>query len=78
MSHRVTFYTRDGCHLCDDARAIVQEVCAQTGSTWLEVDIDTDPLLRDKYGDEVPVVLADDAVVGFWRIDPNILRRALA
>ncbi|WP_061963416.1 glutaredoxin family protein [Demequina aurantiaca] len=78
MSHRVTFYTREGCHLCEAARATVQEVCAETGVEWVEVDIDTDPKLREKYGDEVPVVLADDAVVGFWRIDAGILRRALA
>lgn len=78
MTHRVTLYTREGCHLCEDARVVVQEVCDQTGVTWDEVDIDVDPDLREKYGDEVPVVLADGATVGFWRIDPAILRGALA
>ncbi|WP_430867801.1 glutaredoxin family protein [Demequina aurantiaca] len=78
MSHRVTLYTREGCHLCEPARAIVQEVCGETGVDWLEVDIDTDPGLREKYGDEVPVVLADGATVGFWRIDAGLLRQALA
>jgi len=74
----VTLYTRDGCHLCETARAVVQEVCSDASVAWLEVDIDSDPRLRDKYGDEVPVVLADGAMVGFWRIDAEVLRRALA
>ena len=78
MSHRVTLYTREGCHLCDPARTTVQDVCAEAGVEWHEVDIDTDPLLREKYGEEVPVVLADGKTVGFWRIDANVLRRALA
>lgn len=78
MSHRVTLYTRDGCHLCDIARTTVQNVCAEAGVEWREVDIDTDPRLREKYGEEIPVVLADGATVGFWRIDANVLRRALA
>jgi endonuclease YncB( thermonuclease family) len=56
----------------------VQEVCSDASVAWLEVDIDSDPRLRDKYGDEVPVVLADGAMVGFWRIDAEVLRRALA
>ena len=37
---RVTLYTRPGCHLCDDARAVVAAVCAELGETYDEVDID--------------------------------------
>lgn len=74
----MTFYTREGCHLCEDARTIVQEVCTQKGAQWSEIDIDSDPALREKYGEDVPVVLVDGATVGFWRIDPAILRGALA
>lgn len=69
---------REGCHLCEPARLIVEDVCAQMGVQWTEVNIDTAPELREKYGDEVPVVTVDGKTVGFWRIDPGVLRGALS
>ncbi|WP_062383598.1 glutaredoxin family protein [Demequina iriomotensis] len=78
MPSRVILYGRAGCHLCDDARAVVAAVCAEAGEGFDEVDIDSDPALRARYGDEIPVVTVDDATVGFWRIDPGRLRGALS
>jgi hypothetical protein len=74
---RVTLYGREGCHLCDDARAIVEAVCAELGETWAEVDIDDDPALLDRYGEEIPVTLVDGRQHDFWRVDPDRLRTAL-
>jgi len=77
----VTLYTRAGCHLCDDAHGVVTAVLAQMGADPVDfqvVDIDTDPALRERYGDQVPVVTVAGATVGFWRIDPEVLRQALA
>ena len=71
-------YTRDGCHLCDDALEVVAAVCAAQGSEYQLVDIDADAELRERYADQVPVVTVDGATVGFWRIDADILRGALA
>lgn len=78
MSARVTMYTRQGCHLCDDALEVVAAACAASGSEYALVDIDGDEQLRERYGDQVPVVTVDGATVGFWRIDADILREALA
>lgn len=78
MATRVTLYTRPGCHLCEPARDIVQEVCAQFGQEWVERDVDSDPALQAKYGEEIPVVTVDGKTVGFWRIDADILRAALS
>ncbi|WP_240643825.1 glutaredoxin family protein [Antribacter gilvus] len=75
---RVVLYTRDGCHLCDDARAVVVQVCAQTGARWREIDIDDDPALVEKYGEYVPVVEVDGVQQGFWRVDATRLARRLA
>ena len=77
MTARVTLYTRQGCHLCGDARAVVEEVSRASGVDYLEVDVDTDPALRERYGDEVPVVTVDGDVVGFWRIDAQSVFQAL-
>ena len=78
---RVVLYGRAGCHLCDEAREVVRTVCAETGDAWSEVDIDAGPhdgrdLVAD-LGELVPVVEVDGVQQGYWRIDPNRLRRTL-
>ena len=77
MSARVTFYTRAGCHLCDVARAVLAQVCADLGESFDEVDIDTDPGLRERFTDEVPVTVVDGRQHDFWRVDESRLRAAL-
>lgn len=77
MSARVTLYTRPGCHLCEDARAVVARVCEELGESFAEVDITTDEDLQDRYGEEIPVTLVDGRQHDFWRVDENRLRAAL-
>jgi glutaredoxin len=74
---RVTLYGRAGCHLCDDARAVIEAVCAELGESYAEVDVDEDPVLQDRFGDEVPVTFVDGRQHDFWRVDPHRLRTAL-
>jgi hypothetical protein len=69
---------KPGCHLCDDARAVVEAVCGAESATWREVSVLDDPGLADAYWEQIPVVLVDGDVVGFWRIDPERLRAALS
>jgi Glutaredoxin-like domain (DUF836) len=75
---RVTLLGKPGCHLCDDARVVVSEVCADLGVGWEERDILEDPVLADRYWDEIPVVLVDGRQHAFWRVDADRLRTALA
>jgi len=79
---RVRLLTRPGCHLCDEARAVVEQVCGELGEAYEEVDIDAaakhDPELRRRYTDEVPVTFVDGAQHDYWRVDPARLRTALA
>lgn len=77
MSPRVTFYSRVGCHLCDEARLVLDRVCADLGVSYDEVDIDEDPGLREAYGEEVPVTLVDGRRHAIWRLDEQRLRAAL-
>ncbi|WP_109509817.1 glutaredoxin family protein [Nocardioides speluncae] len=74
---RVTLYSRPGCHLCEDARAVIEKVCAEVGTSYTEVDIDQDPALQRKYGEEIPVTFVDGRQHDFWRVDENRLRAAL-
>lgn len=70
--------TRAGCHLCDDARAVVAEAAGTLGVSWTEVSIDGDPELTARFGEEVPVVLVDGVQRDFWHIDPDRLRSVLS
>jgi glutaredoxin len=75
---RITLYTRPGCHLCDDARALIAQVCAELGTSYAEVSIADDPDLEHRFGHEVPVTFVDGRQHDFWRVDPTRLRAALA
>ncbi len=69
---------KPGCHLCDDARAIVAEVLAEFPAVgFAEKSILDDPDLLDAYAEEIPVVLIDGKVHTIWRVDPARLRKAL-
>jgi hypothetical protein len=69
---------KPGCHLCDDARAIVIEVLADyPAATFEEKSILDDAGLLDEYAEEIPVVLIDGRVHTIWRVDPARLRKAL-
>lgn len=74
---RVTVYTRVDCHLCDVALAQVQAIAAETGASWVAVDVDAEPEDRAEYGDRVPVILVDGVEHGYYRVEPDRLRRAL-
>lgn len=77
MAARVTLYSRPGCHLCEDARAVIERVCAELGEEYVEISIDDDPALRARYGEEIPVTLVDGRQHDFWRVDEQRLRSAL-
>lgn len=75
---RIHLYTRPGCHLCDDARVIIERVCADLGASFREIDITTDPGLLHQYGEQIPVTLVDGARHDYWRVDEARLRGALS
>lgn len=75
---RITLFSRPGCHLCDDVRVVVERVCADLEESYVEVDIDSDEDLLDRFGEEIPVTFVDGKQHDFWRIDEARLRAALA
>jgi len=74
---RVTLYSKPGCHLCDDARLVVERVCAELGESFEEHSILDDAELLERYREEIPVTLVDGRQHDFWRVDPQRLRAAL-
>ena len=77
MTSRITLYTKPGCHLCDEARAVIERVSAEVGTSYDEVDITTSTELMTAYGEQIPVTLVDGRQHDFWRVDEARLRRAL-
>ncbi|MGH3760998.1 glutaredoxin family protein [Actinophytocola sp.] len=75
---RVTVVSRQGCHLCEVAEADVARICAELDVDWSVVDVDGDTELRAEYGDRVPVILIDGVEHGYWRLEEDRFRAALA
>ena len=75
---RITLIGKPGCHLCDEARAVVQRVALETGAGWTELSILDDPALAEQYREQIPVVLVDGRQHDFWRVDEGRLRATLA
>ena len=71
-------YSRPGCHLCEQAAEVIDRVCSDLGEDWVEISIDDDPVLREEYGEEIPVTLVDGRRHDIWRVDETRLRAALA
>ncbi len=74
---RVVLLGRPGCHLCEEAREVVERVAADLGVTWEERSIDDDPELLERYAEQIPVTLVDGRQHDFWRVDERRLRDAL-
>jgi glutaredoxin len=73
----ITLLSRPGCHLCDDARAIIARVADELRVPWEERDISrSDEDLR-AYGEQIPVTLIDGLQHDFWRVSEDRLRAAL-
>lgn len=74
MPDPVVLYTREGCHLCEDAQRLLEA----HGLKPRLVDIDLDPELTARFGSCVPVVVIDGRTRFRGRVDPRLLRRLLA
>ena len=74
---RITLIGKPGCHLCDDARVVVERVAADTGAGWQELSILDDDGLREQYAELIPVVVVDGEQHDFYRVDESRLRAAL-
>lgn len=73
----VTLYTRPDCHLCDQAKSAIAPLLREFGATLREVNIDLDPVLRERYGWEVPVVFIGTHKAAKHRVDIARFRRQL-
>jgi glutaredoxin len=73
----ITLYTRSGCHLCEDAKALIEPMLGEFGATLCEVSIDEDAVLRQRYGTDIPVIFIGSRKAAKHRVDAVKFRRQL-
>jgi len=74
----LTLYSRPGCHLCDEMKAVVARVARTIPLSLREIDISTDAALDAEYGLEIPVLLVEGKKAAKYRIGEEELRKVLA
>jgi glutaredoxin len=74
---RLTLYGKPGCHLCEQAREVVEAVRGEREFELQEVDVSLDPALNRAYGERIPVVAVDGEELFEYHVDPEELRRRL-
>jgi len=57
MPSRPTLYVRNGCHLCEEASVLLDDMLGTDG--WDAVDIETDDDLLLRYAHRIPVLAVD-------------------
>ena len=82
----LTLIGKPGCHLCEDAQAVVERVVAEASAdpqlvslefTVEEKSILDDAALMNQYVEQIPVLLINGKVHNYWHIDPARLTTAL-
>lgn len=74
----LTFLTRAGCHLCEQALGQLTPLLARLGKRLHLVDVDAERVLREDYGNEVPVLFLGQQEIARHQINPARVRAALA
>ena len=73
----MTLIGKPDCHLCEQARVVVEQICSELGESFVELSILDDPELADLHWERIPVTLVDGQPHDFWRVDPDRLRAVL-
>ena len=75
---KVVLYHAEGCHLCERARAILEQVGKDVDFELREIQIDGDPELESRYREWLPVIEIDGERAFVYYVDPDAFRRKLA
>jgi glutaredoxin len=73
----ITIYSRHGCHLCDDAQAVLESMREDLNFEIEIINIDEDADLIKLYSDQVPVIHIDGLHHDFYKVDPVRFRSSL-
>ena len=76
--HCVRLYFASGCHLCEAARSVLEQVRAEIPFELEETDIGGNPDLEQRYRERLPVIAVDGVEAFTYFVHPDGLRRRLA
>jgi hypothetical protein len=74
----VVLYGRPGCHLCDEARTVLERIRAEVPFVLVERDIERDDALFKAYLERIPVIALDGEELFDFLVDEAELRQRLA
>ena len=74
---QVTIYSRQGCHLCDDAKNVLESLREELNFEIEVINIDENAELIKLYSDQVPVIHIDGIHHDFYKVDPTRFRSSL-
>jgi len=73
---QVTFYTKAGCHLCEEARDMLDDIAVLASFELAEIDIRSNNKLFEQYRYRIPVIIVDNDTILEGRIEYRELARA--
>jgi glutaredoxin len=73
----LTLYSRPGCHLCEEVKTQIAPLVTKFSARLREVNIDTDPVLRERYNDEVPVLFLGSRKAAKYKVNLEQLKKQL-
>jgi len=77
QSIRIEIYSRPGCHLCDDAKAVIEPFARKYPLEVTVTNVDSNEELRAAYGTEIPVILMNGKEAFRHRVDARAFERKL-
>ncbi len=77
MTRQIRLYTRRDCCLCEEMKGVVRDVAEEVPLEMEEVDVDSEPDLREKFGGEVPVLFIDGRKAFKYRVAARELKKKL-
>jgi hypothetical protein len=74
---RVELYSRPGCHLCDEAKAVIEPLMDKYGIVLQVTNVDSNDQLREAYGWDIPVIMIEGKEAFRHRVETGALERKL-
>ena len=72
---RVEMYSRPGCHLCDEAKEVVERVRQKFPFSFRIINVEDDSRLESEYGSEIPVILINGIKAFKYHVDQSQLEK---
>jgi glutaredoxin len=71
----IEMYSKPGCHLCDEAKDVIESVRLRFPFAFRIVNIELEPQLKNEFGSEIPVVFVNGSKTFKYRVDPEKLEK---